>query len=216
MMMMFHKANFYVFLLAIIVFWGSCKDSPKIKEPAKAPNKSFTLSDATRLELPATFILSENLNSENQLVAEVYADFLANLDSPPMKVTFFVDSLKPHHHLATYLVDYQPYNQNMAALLNSQLTQQFQHFDEHQAAYTVSKVESMQYASTAWKALKFKFELTESPSEEDTKPSPQKLFATIFYYNGQNKAYFFLEYFDKKDDLDAYLRKIHLVSQPES
>ncbi len=215
MMMMFRKASSYLWLLAFVVF-SSCQGDSKVKKHILLPNKVFTLVDSTRLELPPSFILSENLNSENQLVAEVYADFLANLDSPPMKVTFFVDSLKPNHHLASYLVDYQPYNQNMAALLNSKLTQQFQHFDEHQAAYTVSKVESMQYASTAWKALKFKFELTESPSEEDTNPSPQKSFATIFYYNGQNKAYFFLEYFDKKDDLDAYLRKIHLVSQPES
>ncbi len=209
MMMMFRKASSYLWLLAFVVF-GSCQGDSKVKKQIPLPNKVFTLADSTRLELPHSFILSENLNSETQFVAEVYADFLGNLETPPMKVTFFVDSLAPHHHLAAYQVDHRSYNQNMAALLNTKLTQQFQHFDENHDNHIASKVESMQYASTVWKALKFKFEFTETTSEEENRSTPKISFATIFYYNGQNKAYFFLEYFDKKDDLDKILRKVQL------
>jgi len=205
---MFRKDKFYLFLL--VIFLGSCKESPSIKEHAEPSNKVFTLSDTTRLALPPTFVLSENLNSENQFIAEVYADFLAQLETPPMKVTFFVDSVTPQHHLAAYQVDFQPYNQNMAALLNTKLSQQFQHFDDNQPAFTVSKIESMQYASTAWKALKFKFKFTENPPQEDANTSPKTTFATIFYYNGQDKAYFFLEYAHQEEDLDKILRKIKL------
>jgi len=217
MMTMFRKGSTLLIFL-LIIFLGSCKNNPKTKVPTRPQNKLFTLADSTQLVLPPTYILSENLNSESQLVAQVYADFLANLATPPSKVTFFIDSLAPNHHLAAYQVAYQPYNQNMAALLNTKLTQQFQHFDESQNCYHIRKIEAMQYASQEWNALKLKFK-----TEKDTRQKEDAdcftnfentnssiAYATIFYYNGQNKAYFFLEYFNGDTDLDIYLRKIRM------
>jgi len=211
MMTMYHRGNFYYFLLILllVVFLPNCKNS-KVKDRIEPKNKIFLLADSTQLELPNTFILSENLNSENRFVAQVYADFLANLETPPMKVTFFVDSLKPYHHLAAYQVESRNYDQNMAALLNTKLTQQFQQLDKNQECHIVSKVESMQYASTAWNALKFKFLISPNPSDENCDPNIENTFATIFYYNAQNKAYFFLEYHTDNSDLDAFLRMIRL------
>ena len=207
-------SNLYLFLV-LMVFWSGCQGSLKPKVQSQPQNKIITLVDSTQLELPPTFILAKNLNSENQLMAEVFADFLANLKTPPIKVTFFVDSLVATHHLAAYQMDHTPFNQNMAALLNTRLTQQFQRFDENQDCYYTKKVEALQYASQEWNALKLKFQIGKDERKKEDADcfdnhNTTTAYTNIFYYNGQEKVYFFLEYADGEDDLDAYLRKIRL------
>lgn len=208
---MFRRASFVVVLFMWLIV--GCGDQPTKQAPSKPKNRYFGLADSTQLALPPSFFLSENLNSEHQLVAEVYAHFLANLESPPNRVTFLGDSLSQNHHLAAYQMDATSYNQNMAALLNSKLSHDLQDFDSSHPCYSILKVESMQYASNEWNALKFKFKIDKKMAEEDSddcKDAVEQSFFTVFYYNGQGKAYFFVEYDVQERDLDAVLRRVQL------
>lgn len=206
--MMTTYRNLSVFFWLGLWLIVSCS-APEEKKPEPIKNRIFFLADSTRLELPSSFYLAEKLDGKNQFVTEIFDDFSTHLESPAQQVAFFLDSLLQNRILAVYKVDYQDFNQNMAALWNTRLTQQFQKFDENHPCYKIKKVESMQYASKVWNALKFKFQ-NQLGTLKECGDTPRESFLTIFYYNGNHNAYFCVEYNLSKEDLDSYLRHIRI------
>jgi len=207
-MMMFRPINHtgfsWGFFFLVLIFF-SCRASSK-ESPKKPSFNTFILADSTVLKLPASFFLAEK-GLANLPNTPIYTHFLQGLSEPPLQEKYLIDTLSEKHVLAVYQVTFQDYNQNMAALMNTALTRQFIDLDEQFPCYSIDKIESMQYASAEWNALKFKYKL--SP-EASTGCPKQPIFTTLFYFNGHNRAFYFVETSQNANDLDAFLRKIQL------
>ncbi len=200
--MNFFTSNWLFFLL--LVGWAGCRDA-SVQQASTPATTTFTLADSTVLTLPAAYALSEKEQMPT-LERQIYDFFVAGLSKPPLQAKYFKNTLTENQFLGVFQLDYAAYNQNLAALMNSDWTQKWAQLDEQMPCFSINKVESMQYASKEWNALKFKFQL--KPLKGDCNVPP--VFATIFYYNGHRRVFYLLEVRPDEQDLDQSLRRIQL------
>lgn len=187
-MMMSRNLSIWFFALLVL---GSCQEkkiAPVVNHPA------FVDLPSVRLKLPAHFGRGKPQQSR------VLDTFLASLPEASSETHFLQDSLSEKHYVTVIPVGVQPYNENLAAIMNSRLSELFYQMQDD--CYVITKIESMQYSSDIWKALKFKFVF--SP-RKGCKQTP--FYVTVHYYNGKTTCYF-LEFNEVDSDLTDYLQEL--------